>query len=104
MMKRMLQNNHDVFDFGQIDDAITCMDGCEFDVLVIKDHMNERSDAASALATVKNLTNKKLIAVAIMEYASKVQREYLVRAGFQEVISKPIDINYLSVLLSTHEL
>jgi len=88
-----------------IDTAISGFDaiekiknGCEFDIIFM-DHMMPKMDGIEAAGIIRSLNYNKPI-VALTANALAGQAEMFLKCGFDDFISKPIDIRQLNVTLN----
>lgn len=91
LTKRALENRFWVADFSNLLNVIEFVKENPIDVVIINDSYSENINAAEVLFSLQQHCRKSFRAFAATRHYSESQRAFLLSAGFEELLCKPID-------------
>ena len=94
-IKRILSHTFEVVDFARDFDAILHVRRNYIDIALLSDNYLANISVARLLIALRENSKVFFRAFALTRYVSESQRGYLIAAGFEDTICKPID--YLRV-------
>lgn len=98
LSRLLVQIGYQVSSAGNVQDALTLLSGVWFDVLLSDINLPD-GDGFDVLAEAKKRQPLKR-AVALTALASEEDRAHGLRAGFDEYLTKPLDVPRLLAVLS----
>ena len=91
MIKNLFSYSYEVVTFGNELDAISYVRNHTIDIAFIADDFLHRINGAKLLFFMRENSKVFFRAFALTNYVSEPQRAYLISAGFEDTISKPVD-------------
>ena len=99
MIKKLFSNSYQVVTFGNELDAISYVRNHSIDIAFIADDFLNRINGAKLLFFLRENSNVFFRAFALTNYISETQRNYLISAGFEDTICKPVDYRLINDLI-----
>lgn len=91
MIRKLFSYSYEVVTFGNELDAINYVRDHTIDIALIADDFLHRINGAKLLFFLRENSKGFFRAFALINYVSEPQRNYLISAGFEDTISKPVD-------------
>ena len=91
MIKKLFSYSYEVVAFGNELDAISYIRTHTIDIAFIADDFLNRINGAKLLFFLRENSKIFFRAFALINYISEAQRNYLISAGFEDTICKPLD-------------
>ena len=98
-IKKLLENAFEVVDFRGEFDAVEYIKRNTVDVAILSDDLFENINGASVLSSLRENCKQTFRAFALISQLSDAQRNYLISAGFEEIICKPVKLPEFSDLV-----
>ena len=89
-IKKLLENSFEVVDFRCEFDAVKYVKRNTVDLAILSDDLFENINGASLLLSLRKNCKKTFRAFALISQLSDAQRNYLITAGFEDIICKPV--------------
>jgi len=99
MIKKLFSYSYHVVAFGNELDAINYVRTHPIDIAFIADDFLNRINGAKLLFFLKENSKVLFRAFALVNYISGTQRNYLISAGFEDTICKPVDYTVVNDLI-----
>lgn len=98
-IKRLLENSFEVVDFGYDFDAVEYVKRNTVDLAILSDDLFENINGARLLLSLRENCKQTFRAFALISHLSYAQRSYLITAGFEDIICKPVKFTEFSDLV-----
>ena len=98
-IRKLLENSFEVVDFRSGSDAVEYIKHNTVDIAIVSDDLCENINGASLLLSLRENCKQTFRAFALISQLSEAQRNYLITAGFEEIICKPVKFPEFSDLV-----
>ena len=98
-IRKLLENSFEVVDFRSGFDAVEYIKRNTIDVAILSDDLFENINGASLLLSLRENCKQTFRAFALMSQLSDSQRNYLIAAGFEDIICRPVKFPEFSDLV-----
>ena len=95
-IKKLLENSFEVVDFKRDLDAVEYIKGNTVDLVILSDDLFENINGATLLLSLRENCKQAFRAFALTSQLSDAQRNYLIAAGFEDIICKPVKFHEFS--------
>jgi CheY-like chemotaxis protein len=99
MIKKLFSYSFQVVTFGNELEAINYVRNHPIDIAFIADDFLNRINGAKLLFFLRENSKVFFRAFALINYVSEPQRTYLISAGFEDTIRKPVDYMLVNDLI-----